>query len=1007
MRLVLPLSLLLACTSAHADVVSLAYAAYAFFAALTVAEVIVLAAVVVSVATSVYGARQARKQGRQAGAAAEDRFTTLVTNESPHLYVYGRARVPARVVATLTSGDKDEFKHLVCVFATHECDAIEDFYIEGKLLGALDSNGFPTTGDYVKTSTNTQSATVSPESGVKALGFVPVSGTLVGVVRSNDAYRGYDEQALMGLGTDFTWTPGDNFVTLITDYSGVSPDITFTANSADASSGVRIKKKLGAAGQTVETVTSAELGALWPSTAVLAGHTYAIVRLNLNWPEFQRGLVSIDALIRGKKLYDPRTGTTYWSRNNALATYDYLTGPVCQVPSADIPTADLITAANVCDENILDAAFVGPSLVRSRYTFDGLITSDRDPNEILEAMAESMAGSIDATTWSVIAGKYIAPVMTLYQSDIVGQVTISPAFSDVNINNGVKGKFISRAADYRETEIKPYQDAVYRAADGYDVYINRNFEFTDELQRVHNLCAILTEDVRNGFTVNAEFSHKCWKLKVGQRVALNMPFFGIPADKVFRVIEKKYGYQAQVTLALKEDDASIWDLYPAESVDATPNTNLPSPFFVEPITGLTAVSGTATLLKSADGSVTARIKASWAACETATVFNGGEVELQWVRTGDTVWAGITLPGNSTSGYCDNVVDGHFYTLRVRGINPYQNVKGDWRTFRVQAIGKSALPANVTGFAFARVFNGIQFTWNTLAEVDYSRSVIHVEPIWNDATAPLFSGPGNKFLWYYPGPGTYTVLIKHEDTTGNLSSAAAALTFTVNIDSVLSREEKPDIILDYNTIIGEQAGIGARATAYGISTEKTEYDTAVSALTTYLTGLSPAYNDLNTDTVIVGADFRTAFYNVFVKRQVLLNKIAEIAGTRAAWTGIGSVPANLATAGASPGSPVLNSALVVNLDGSLNAGTGAPNLANIAGSIVASQFGDDFLIINNDGDDVTIEIRWNRTTGGWASIYWDGVNMTTNKPFIPQQLGINQIAGSLPASPFAYQVAVIP
>jgi len=1005
MRLVIFLSLALLSAPAYADPVSLVTAVYAFFVALTVVEVIALVAVTISIATTVYGSKQAKKQGRRvgAGAVAEDRFATQVTNESPHLYIYGRARVPARIVAVLTSGAKDEFKHIVCVFASHECDAFEDIFIDGKSLGVLDASGFPTSGDYVRTETSSRSQTVSGDSGIKFLSFTPSDPPLcVTTVQNEDI--GWNNQQTLTQSVHYTWNSGDNFITVLIDQAG---PIEVSANSVSSNSGVRVLRKLGLPNQTVESVTNSELGSLWPSTAVLADHTYAIVRINLNWPEFQRGLPSIDALLRGKKLYDPRTDTSYWSRNNALATYDYLIGPVCQVSSSDIPLADLITSSNTCDEVILPVGFGGPSLIRARYTFDGLVNSDRDPNEILEAMAESMAGFIDATTWSITAGKYVAPVLTLNQTDVVGSLTINPAFSDASISNGVKGRFVSRAANYLETEFKPYQDAVYRAADGYDVYLNRNYEFTDELSRVHNLNAILIEDIRNGFTIAAEFSHKAWGIKVGQRVAINMPFFGIPDNKVFRVIDKSYGYKSQVTLTLKEDDASIWDQSPAVLVDATPNSNLANPFYVAPITGLTGISNTSTLLKSSDGSISARLLMTWTAAVTASVFNGGEIELEWSQVGDTVWTGITLSGNSTSGYCDNVVDGYFYTVRIRGVNPYQNVKGDWRTHRLQAIGKSALPANVAGFTFAKVFNGIQFTWNPLAEVDYSRSIIHIEAVWSNATPPLFAGPGNKFLWYYPGPGTFTALIKHEDTSGNRSATAAPVTFTVSIDSLLSRAEKPDIILELEIILDEQSGIGARATAYGITTEKSAYDNSITGLVTYLNSLSPAYTDLNTDTVIVGTALRTAFYNVLIARQALLNKIAEIAGTRAVWNGVGSVPANIATAGDSPANPILNSDLVVNANGSLNAGSGAPNLGSIAGQITSGQFSDDFFILNADGDNITVEMRWNRTAGGWASIYWDGVNMTTNKPFIPQQLGINQIEASLPATPFAYQVCIVP
>lgn len=131
------------------------------------------------------------------------------------------------------------------------------------------------------------------------------------------------------------------------------------------------------------------------------------------------------------------------------------------------------------------------------------------------------------------------------------------------------------------------------------------------------------------------------------------------------------------------------------------------------------------------------------------------------------------------------------------------------------------------------------------------------------------------------------------------------------DAWLTDDEKPQVKLDYDVIIAEQSGIDARATAYSITTEKTTYDTAVSALTTYL-GTLTGWNTIGSGPVaITGTTFRTKFQDVYAARQVLLNKIAEIAGTVAAWTGVtgSGKPADNATknivtySSSAPGSPV--------------------------------------------------------------------------------------------------------
>lgn len=132
----------------------------------------------------------------------------------------------------------------------------------------------------------------------------------------------------------------------------------------------------------------------------------------------------------------------------------------------------------------------------------------------------------------------------------------------------------------------------------------------------------------------------------------------------------------------------------------------------------------------------------------------------------------------------------------------------------------------------------------------------------------------------------------------VTSAATANTAIANIgsDSILSPSEKPSIAQDYAVITSEQAGIAARATAYSITTEKTAYDSAVSALTTYLGGLTGWNTIPGGDVAIVGATFRSKFADVYTTRQTVLNKIAEVAGTLAAWSGVSGVgrPADNAT-----------------------------------------------------------------------------------------------------------------
>lgn len=126
-----------------------------------------------------------------------------------------------------------------------------------------------------------------------------------------------------------------------------------------------------------------------------------------------------------------------------------------------------------------------------------------------------------------------------------------------------------------------------------------------------------------------------------------------------------------------------------------------------------------------------------------------------------------------------------------------------------------------------------------------------------------------------------------DAAASAASAAASNAATANAaiakivsDGFLDKSEKPTIKQAYSVLLNEQSGIDAQAAAFAITSERTAYNAAISALTSYLGGLTPAWDDYATDTAISRSAFDDAFENAYLARQVLLNKIAEIAKARA-------------------------------------------------------------------------------------------------------------------------------
>jgi hypothetical protein len=73
---------------------------------------------------------------------------------------------------------------------------------------------------------------------------------------------------------------------------------------------IRIKEHLGSPTQTADTDLVAESAGLWTTQHTLNGIAYLYIRLSFSSDAFPNGVPQIIATIKGKKLYDPRDGTT-------------------------------------------------------------------------------------------------------------------------------------------------------------------------------------------------------------------------------------------------------------------------------------------------------------------------------------------------------------------------------------------------------------------------------------------------------------------------------------------------------------------------------------------------------------------------------------------------------------------------------------------------------------------------------------------------------------------------
>jgi hypothetical protein len=725
----------------------------------------------------IFGTLNAKRKQKKAEASArnqynsnlQDRLVTALSTASPWQIVYGQAEVGGSLEAILTSGAKDEFKHLVIVFAAHECQEFVDIKIAGESLGALDGNGYVTSGKWFKSETQTYSETVVFDAGGQGT-ITRANATLLKVIQPRtgvtDSFDGTPEvlfEAAALVGTTVSGGP-------------VSESAMVTYTTIDDAALVRVQKHLGADDQLADATLVAECGDEWSADDRLRGLCYLVVRLNLTEPEFQGGPPAITVKLKGKKIYDHRTGLTAWSENAALCVVDYLRAPYGKdARDNQIVWATADAAANACDEPITD----GGAGTMPRFTCNGSFSTGQGTDETLEDLLAAMAGWADCSGgWRIGAGVWTAPVTTITNDDNAGPVQIVGGLALDELYNGMRGQFNDPERFGVATDFPPYQNTAFVAADGdRDLWADLNLSFTNSAQRATNLARIFTEQAR-GETISYPAKLAVVnRVKVGERLLLENPILGINGV-AFRLVKRDENPGGALLLTLQQDVEGNYDLADAVAPIPSSTNALPDPYAVPAVTGLAASSGEQYALVTST-SVIPRVKIT---VTGQAQFLTDQLQLEW-RTSDTDdWQALTVPAGQQAAYIENVNQGVTYFVRARWYRPSVGAAGDWRVVSVTVTGKTTAPPAFDVFTVTQLADGTRryaFGYAATAQpVDWKGAEIrylagtHAAPDWDtmtrlNAIGQVFAAsPVDSNL---PAAGTWTFACRSRDS-GGLSTA---------------------------------------------------------------------------------------------------------------------------------------------------------------------------------------------------------------------------------------------
>lgn len=563
---------------------------------------------------------------------------------------------------------------------------------------------------------------------------------------------------------------------------------------------VRVKKSLGgeAAGVQPFPDLQAESAGLWGPSHCQTGRAKLYVRLLWNPDLFPQGIPNIRCVVKGRKVYDPRSGLTAWSNNAALCTSDYLTSAVglgCDY-ATEIDETQLIAAANTCEESVTLAS--GGS--EYRYTMNGALSVNASPREVLPRLLSSMVGTVRflGGTWGVYPAVYATPSATaLTQDDLRGGLRVSPRLSKRDLANRIKGIYVSPDNDWQAADYPPVTNATYLAEDQNEpLWRELDLPFTASAATAQRLAKIELERVRQQITVTWPGKLTCYRLQPGDTVPVTLSRYGW-TSKVFEVASQTLTFEESgdgvvlgCDLVLRETAAAVFDWNSGEetTVDAAPDSNLPDPFTVA-VPGNPSISDE--LVETRDGrGVATKVTVT---CAAAADVNVTFYQFEYRQNGTSTWT-VFPPQASRTLEIFDIAPGR-YDFRVKAVNPLGVASAYATTTNAEVVGIAARPVTPTLSGLQVAGNLAILTLQQASELDVKRGgrvlVRHthaVTPTWEESFSI-----GNEAG--YAGDSTIIVLplksdwylVKFEDAGGRQSEAFAQIS------------TKQASVLEYSTV----------------------------------------------------------------------------------------------------------------------------------------------------------------------------------------------------------------
>ena len=328
----------------------------------------------------------------------------------------------------------------------------------------------------------------------------------------------------------------------------------------------KINKHLGAPGQAADADLVSAFGSYTTNhkgtgLAYISTHWLMKDDSQATWDKYTPQ--AIKALVKGRKVYDPRTSTTAYSDNPALCLADYLTNTTfgMSISSSRIDWDSVEAAANACDA-LVTGAYSTPGGDQKRFTCNGVLFATDSHKTNINKILSAMNGMLTYTNGRFVirAGDYEAPTVFLNEDSLMGAVSVKTSVERSDRFNTVTGTFIDPTQNHKATEFPEVYLASARSRDNGEILTKQvQLPMTNDRYMAQRIAHKLIQQSDQQKVVTFPVNLKGMEVAVGDRVSISLEEFNW-SNKVFMCLGWTLSDSGNggINLTLREDDSGSY-----------------------------------------------------------------------------------------------------------------------------------------------------------------------------------------------------------------------------------------------------------------------------------------------------------------------------------------------------------------------------------------------------------------------------------------------------------------